>query len=93
MGLGGSTAGGGSTSSTLGTGGSAAGSGKGVGTSSTMGAGGSTAGHGSTSSTVGTGGSAAGTTGLDKADKAAGDHGKQGREIAREHQDDKTKTR
>jgi len=42
---------------------------------------------------MGTGGSAAGTTGLDKADQAAGKHGAQGREIAREHQDDKTKTR
>jgi len=58
-----------------------------------MGTGGSTAGSGTSSSTMGTGGSAAGTTGLDKADQAAGKHGAQGREIAREHQDDKTKTR
>jgi len=40
------------------------------------------------------GGSSAGTTGLDKADKAAGDKGAKGREIARDAQDkDKTKSR
>jgi len=47
-----------------------------------MGAGGSTTGSGSASSTVGAGGS---STGLDRADKMAGEHGKQGRKNAREH--------
>jgi hypothetical protein len=42
---------------------------------------------------MGTGGSAAGTTGLDKADQSAGKHGAQGREMAREHQDDKDKSK
>ncbi|HKS89679.1 MAG TPA: hypothetical protein VJR70_09590, partial [Stellaceae bacterium] len=62
-GAGGSTAGGGSTGTTLGTGGSAAGGGKsGTGTSSTLGAGGSTAGSGSSGTTLGTGGSSAGSS-------------------------------
>jgi hypothetical protein len=34
---------------------------------------------------MGTGGSSAGTTGLNRADQAAGDHGKQGRDRAREN--------
>jgi len=45
---------------------------------------------------MGVGGSSAGATGLNKADEAAGKHGAQGREIAREAQDkdkDRTKTR
>ena len=61
-------------------------------TSSTLGAGGSTAGGKSgTSSTVGAGGSASGTTGLDNADKKAGDHGAQGRMNAREKQEEHKK--
>jgi hypothetical protein len=38
---------------------------------------------------MGTGGSSAGTTGLNQADKAAGEHGQQGRDRAREVQKDK----
>jgi hypothetical protein len=57
--MGGATAGGGSTGTTLGTGGSAAG-GAGTGSDSTLGMGGATAGGGSTGTTLGTGGSAAG---------------------------------
>jgi hypothetical protein len=51
-----------------------------------MGTGGSTTGSGSSSSSMGTGGSSAGTTGLNRADEAAGEHGKKGRDNAREHQ-------
>jgi hypothetical protein len=36
---------------------------------------------------MGTSGSASGTTGLDRADQAAGEHGKKGRDNARKHQD------
>ena len=38
---------------------------------------------------IGTGGSSAGSTGLDQADKKAEDHGKQGRDQARDAQEDK----
>jgi hypothetical protein len=51
-----------------------------------MGTGGSAAGAGSSSSTTGAGGSSSGKTGLDRADEAAGEHGKKGRDNAREKQ-------
>jgi hypothetical protein len=64
MGTGGTSAGGGMSSSSVGTGGSAAGSGQyGGGTSSTLGTGGTSAGNGTSSSSLGTGGSAAGSGG------------------------------
>ena len=100
IGAGGSTAGGGSSSTTLGTGGSAAGSGSGSSSSSSMGTGGSSAGKGQSSSSMGTGGSSAGTTGsgsgsgatgLNRADDAAGRHGQQGRDNARQKQDEHKK--
>jgi len=51
-----------------------------------MGTGGSTTGSGSSNSSMGVGSSQSGATGLNRADEAAGRHGRQGRENAREHQ-------
>src|SRR5205085_1024874 len=61
MGVGGATAGNGSTSTALGTGGSSSGYGANGGTSSSLAAGGATAGSGQSSSALGAGASSAGT--------------------------------